>query len=152
MTKALTRPGRSLILYLGAESGETVTYTAPCAFPEKSFEFAKTIEEEAIPDCDDPSKAPWIEGEVSGRQLRINGSGMMAETSLAMWNDAWESDDPILFRGDLVKTDGSIVRWSGKLHVENLQFQAPGDHQKIRISVNAQSHGEVARTAEAAPT
>ena len=152
MAKAQTSTGhKGLLIYIGvAGEGGAIDYTAPCALEERSLTLEKQTNEETIPDCD--GALPGVlESEVEAMVARISGSGMMAEQSVDLWEDAYESVAPVPVRADIIKASGAIIRREFLAQFTQFAYSVANDKSKVRISVEASSHGSIVRTAVAAP-
>lgn len=152
MTKAQTSPVyKGLVAYIGeVQQDESITYTAPCALEERSMTLEKQTTEETIPDCD-PSLPGSLESEVEAMLMRLSGGGMMAEQSIDLWEGAYESVDPVPVRVDVVKASGAIIRRECLMHFSTLTYNGTAPKAKVRISVEASSHGAIVRTTVPAP-
>lgn len=62
-------------------------YTAPCGFTQKSLVIDAETSDTNVPDCDSPEAAAWTERAVTALSATINGSGVMAMASLALWRN-----------------------------------------------------------------
>lgn len=150
MAKAQTSPGyKGLIVYLG-EGSDPVTFTAPCALAQQALELEKETVDENVPDCDDPSLPASRESVVETMGFRVTGEGLMAEQSVDIWDDAYESVDPVPVRVDVIKASGAIIRRESLAHV-TISYNRPSDKGKVRMNVTVASDGPVTRTKVAAP-
>lgn len=146
MALATTIKSGRLRVLLG-NSDTPIVYTAPCAFTDKSWSFAKEVTESQVFDCDNPDAAAWIEGDVLSRQIRINGGGLLATESLPTWLAAWQSNDPIPARLEIQTGASTYVTFTGLIHVTNVEMVGNRTDGRAQIRVEAVSHGEMAQGA-----
>lgn len=133
-----------------SDGATPATFIAPCGFTSKSFTRNKTLNEAQIPDCDDPDAPVWSARDVASMSATISGSGVLAKSAVAVWEEALASTDSIEAEVELVYTDGAKETYVGNFHLEN--FDVTGSiGERVNVSVTMQSDGEVTHTAAAAP-
>ena len=60
-------------------------FTAPCGFTKKSLKMSAQSSSTTVPDCDDPDAPAWEEKDIVALSASVNGQGVLAMGSLAMW-------------------------------------------------------------------
>lgn len=149
MAKPTTvRFGRFLIK-LATVAAPTV-FVAPCGFTSKSLVLSKNLEEITIPDCDNPDDPAWVGRDVSSLSASVSGDGVLAEESVEVWLNAFNSTVPVPVEIELLLSGGASVTWTGNMHLANLTV---GGEQggRVTISVEMQSDGELAGVFDAGP-
>jgi hypothetical protein len=81
MAQATTIRGGKIRVLLG-NSATPIVYSAPCGFTQRSVSIDKALEEQAIPDCNDPDKVDWIGRDASSLSMSVSGEGVLAAESV----------------------------------------------------------------------
>lgn len=115
-------------------------FTAPCGLKTKSFGIDKTINSEAVPDCEDPDAPAWDEGDVVSLRSNISGSGVLADEFIDIWENWATSEDTRNVR----VTIGDHI-WEGAYHLTRFEITADLG-SKVAVNVEMQSSGEVAHS------
>jgi len=141
MAQATSFKHDKVVVLLGNDA-DPIVYTAPCGFTEKSLSFEKEQATTAIPDCTDVGAADWEEHDPIARRVTISGNGVLAEESLATWIAAWESDEPVPAKAQLIGATNTITL-TGLWLVNTLTIEGNKAAGRARISVEMASHGAV---------
>ncbi len=126
---------------------ETITpgiYAAPCGFTSKTVTLTKGLEEQAVPDCDDPDKVDWLGRDAVSLSMAVSGEGVLAEESIETWLNAWESIDSVNVKVEM-EFPAKTITWTGKMHVETMEGTAPNG-RTTTSNISMQSDGEMVRT------
>ena len=146
MTQATrTKGGKVRVLLLTLTPG---VYAAPCGFTSKTVTFTKGLEEQAIPDCNDPDKVDWLGRDAVSLSMSISGEGVLAQESVETWLDAWESIDSIGVKVEIEFPAKTLI-WTGKMHVETMEAVGPNG-RTVTSTISMQSDGEMIRTVDPA--
>jgi hypothetical protein len=141
MAKPKTVRFGKFLIKLATIAAPTV-YVAPCGFTSKSLVLSKNLEEVNIPDCDNPDDPAWIGRDVSSLSATVSGDGILAEESVEVWLDAFNTVEPIPVQIELLLTGTASVTWTGLMHLSNLTVGAE-QGGRVTISVEMQSDGEM---------
>lgn len=142
MAKPVTIKGGMVRVLLGNDA-DPVVYAAPCGFTERSISFSKGLEEVTIPDCDSPDLVDWLGRDATSLSMSISGEGLLAQSSVVTWLDAWESIDSVPVKVE-IEFPSTTITWTGFMHVESMELGAPNG-QRVTNSVSMQSDGEMVR-------
>lgn len=145
MAQAQTLPFSALKVLL--ESATTPgTFVAPCGLTERSFSQTKETNDTTVPDCEFEDRASYVDRDVVSRSASISGEGVIARQSIAIWQAAWESDEPINVR---VERSGTAAQgggyYLGAFHVTSFE-QGATRGERATISIEMQSTGAVTFT------
>lgn len=117
-------------------------FVAPCGFTQKSFNRNKTLAEVNVPDCDEPDAASWMERDVQSMSASISGSGVLAKSSVPIWEAALLDTDSIECEVELEYPDGGSDIYTGRFHLES--FEITGSiGERVNVSISMQSDGEI---------
>jgi len=136
------RGGKFRVL-LGDDSNP-IEYAAPCGFTSRSFTLTKGLEEQQMPDCDDPDTIDWLGRDAVSLSMAINGEGLMAQESVETWLDAWESVESVPAKVEW-EFPAKTITWTGLMHVETVQADAPNG-RRVTSNIAMQSDGKMVRT------
>lgn len=144
MAQATTIRGGKIRVLIGVKPASgPIVYTAPCGFTQRSISIDKSLEEQAIPDCDDPDKVDWIGRDASSLSMSVSGEGVLAAESVDIWLDAVESVDSVPVKIEW-EFPAKTITWTGNMHVE--KFEGAGDNGKrATASTSMQSDGPMVR-------
>lgn len=148
MARPTTIQGGKIRILLGNDAAPIV-YAAPCGFTQRSISFSKGLEEQNIPDCEDPDKVDWIGRDATSLSMSVSGEGILASESVETWLDAFESIDSVPAK---VEWDfpNKTITWTGSLHIESLEVGA-NNGQRATLNVSLQSDGEMVRVVTPTP-
>ena len=122
------------------------TFIAPCGLTERSLTLTKETNDTTTPDCDDEDDAAWVERDTVSKSASISGEGVMARQSIATWQAAYDSDDPINVR---VERSGTAAQggghYLGKFHVTSFE-QGATRGERVTVSIEMSSSGPVVWT------
>lgn len=122
------------------------TFIAPCGLTERSLTLTKETNDTTTPDCDDEDAAAWVERDTVSKSASISGEGVMARQSIASWQAAYDSDDPINVR---VERSGTAAQgggyYLGKFHVTSFE-QGATRGERVTVSIEMSSSGPVVWT------
>lgn len=122
-------------------------YSAPCGFNSKSLTLSKELNDISIPDCDNPDAPAWIGRDVSSMSASVTGEGVVAESALPIWLEAYKKSEPVPVK--IVMTGSAqTYTFTGKMHVASLAFEAELGG-RVNITVDLQSDGELSQTSAA---
>lgn len=147
MAKPVTTKGGLMRILLGSGTGPIV-YAAPCGLTSKSLTLSKGLEEVSIPDCDDPTAIDWLGRDAISLSMSVSGEGVLAESSVEAWLDAWESSDSVPVKVEL-QFPTTTWTWTGFMHVETAELGAPSTTGRVTGNFSLQSDGEMTRTSAA---
>src|SRR5690348_6760597 len=112
MAKPTTVRFGKFLIKLATPATPTV-FTAPCGFTSKSLALSKNLEEVNIPDCDNPDDPAWVGRDVSSLSAAVTGDGVLAEESVELWLNAFNSTDPYPVEIELVLSGTASMIWTG---------------------------------------
>ena len=141
MAKAATIKAGKILVKLGNDA-TPVVFEAPCAFTDKAITWTKTGQDTEVPDCADPDASGWMETDITGRQVRIEGGGVLTSADKEVWRAAWNSDAPVLFRIEEQYAGGTVIH-EGLLHVMEMAVTANRTGGRSELRITAQSDGPV---------
>jgi Phage tail tube protein len=136
--------GTHVIIEVG-DGGSPEVFVAPCALTTKNAVMTNTMNEFAVPDCDDPDAPVWIERAISQKSFTISGSGTLAMES---FDSVWR---PWIFEGDVAKN----IRYrfdlpladGGGWYYGAFKLASAGTPANVgelaQIEIELSSHGEV---------
>lgn len=140
MAQPTTRKFGQFLVKLETAPGSGV-FAAPCGFTSKSFGLTASTNRQPIPDCDDPDAPIWNGSEKSAREVRVQGSGVMALESYEDWRAAFLSDVAILARVEISGTGAEGAGyWQGPLNVTELSHTASFGN-KVELSISGENDG-----------
>ncbi|APX83814.1 hypothetical protein BV511_03165 [Methylorubrum extorquens] len=145
MSQAQTVPfsGLKVLLESATIAG---TFVAPCGLTERSFTLSKETNDTTVPDCDNEDAPGWVERDVVSKSAAISGEGVMARQSIARWQAAYESDEPVKVR---VERAGTAAQGGGSYlasyHLTSFE-QGGTKGERATVSVELQSTGPVVFT------
>lgn len=142
MAQAQTIPFSGLKVLL--ESATTPgTFGAPCGLTERSITLTKETNDTTTPDCDNEDAAAWVERDTVSKSASISGEGVMARQSIAVWQAAYESDEPIQVR---VERSGTAAQgggyYLGAFHLTSFE-QSATRGERATVSIEMSSSGPV---------
>jgi len=143
VAQPVTIKGGKVFVLLGNDA-DPIVYAAPCGFTSRTLTLTKGLEEVQIPDCDDPDKVDWVGRDATSLSMSVSGEGMMAESSIETWLDAWESVDSVPVKVEIV-FPAKTITWTGFMQVESVDATAPNG-QRVTANISMQSDGEMVRT------
>lgn len=127
--------------------GETPeVFSAPCGFTQKAFSRNKTLNEVAIPDCDDPDAPVVLGTDVATIGWAVTGEGVLAAEAIDLWDGFYDSTSSrnvkITFEFDA--PTGNIV-YQGAAHLET--FEITGQlGSRVTASISLRGDGALTRT------
>lgn len=127
--------------------GETPeVFSAPCGFTQKSFARNKSLNEVAIPDCDDPDAPVVLGTDVATIGWAVSGEGVLAGESIDLWDGFYDSTTSrnvkVTFEFDAPV--GNIV-YVGAAHLESFEITgALGS--RVTANVSLRGDGALTRT------
>lgn len=142
MTQATRTKGGKVRVLL--ETDTPSVYAAPCGFTSKTVTLTKALEDQAIPDCDDPDKVDWLGRDAVSLSMSISGEGVLAQESVETWLDAWESIDSVNAKVE-IEFPAKTITWLGKMHVESMEAVGPNG-RTVTSTISMQSDGEMIRS------
>lgn len=147
MAKPVTTKGGLMRILLGS-GASPIVYAAPCGLTSKALTLSKGLEEVSIPDCDDPTAIDWLGRDAISLSMAVSGEGVLAESSVDAWLDAWESADSVPVKVEL-QFPTTTWTWTGLMHVETAELGAPSNTGRVTGNFSLQSDGEMVRTSAA---
>lgn len=146
MAKATVMKGGNVRVYLG-NNADPIVYSVPCGLTSRSVTLARGLQEETIPDCDDPDKVDWIGRGVSSLSMEISGEGVLAQQSVQTWLSAMDNAESTPAKVDWIFPEFTIT-WEGKMQVDSFQITAPNG-EVVKASISMKSDGEMVRVVKA---
>jgi len=140
MAKPTVLKGGKVLVYLG-NNADPIVYTAPCGFTSRSLSFSKSLNEMQLPDCDDPDAPDWTERDVSALSMSVSGTGVVAESAIETWINAFNSTGALNVKVECIFPSKKIT-YTGKMHLESFEITAPNG-QTADVNVSMQSSGEI---------
>ena len=131
------RPGKMRILLGNGETPEV--FSAPCGLTTKGIQIQKNLSDVSIPDCDDPDAPYWLARDVTNLSISINGEGVLAAESEAIWINAAYSTEAINAKVEIEFSTG-IRTFSGAFHIDNFGINAT-QGERVSASISLQSDG-----------
>ncbi|MGU3494213.1 phage tail tube protein [Xanthobacteraceae bacterium A53D] len=147
MAKPVTIKGGMVRILI--ETATAGTYAAPCGFTSRSITLTKALEEVNIPDCDDPDAVDWLGRDATSLSMAVTGEGLLAQNSVEVWLDAWESIESVGVKVEW-EFPAKTITWTGSMHVESFEVAA-NNGQRVTATVSLQSDGEMVRVVDETP-
>lgn len=121
-------------------------FAAPCGFNSRSLRRTKTTNEVDIPDCSDEDAPAWVGREVRSLDWNVTGEGVLAEESVSMWEDFFDSSTSrnVQVIIDGVGITGGDITLLGRAHLTSYEIGA-NRGEKATISIELSGDGELAR-------
>jgi hypothetical protein len=142
MAQPTTIKGGKIRVLLG-NSAIPIVYSSPCGFSQRSITLAKGLEEQQIPDCDDPDEVDWLGRDAVSLSMSVTGEGVLASESVEVWLDAWDSVDSIPAKVEW-EFPAKTITWTGNMHVETMEVGA-NNGRRATNNVSMQSDGKMTR-------
>ena len=125
-----------------AKFGTGTGFGAPCGLTQKSFVRSKSLNDVAVPDCDDPDAPAWSERDVASMSATISGSGVLAKSAIPDWEAALADGDSVACQVEVIYANNDVDVYLGNFHVENFEIGATrGD--RAQVSITMQSDGAI---------
>lgn len=141
MTQATTIKFGKMIVKLGDGSSSPEVFTAPCGLTTHALNRSKTLNETNVPDCDDPDAITWVGREVQSLSWGISGNGVLAQESIAAWEDFLRSTDSRNVEVTIIFPLATYT-YRGAAHLETFNISAELG-QKVQVEVSLQGDGEL---------
>lgn len=119
------------------------TFDAPCGFNARALNRSKTLNEIDIPNCDDEDAPAWVGRDVRSLSWSVTGEGVLAEESIQMWEDFFDSTTSrnVRIEIELPSTAGVMAK-VGLAHLST--FNIGGNRgEKVTVNVELQGDGEL---------
>ncbi len=142
MAQPTTIKGGKIRVLLG-NSAVPIVYSSPCGFSQRSITLTKGLEEQQIPDCDDPDEVDWLGRDAVSLSMSVTGEGVLASESVEVWLDAWDSIDSIPAKVEW-EFPAKTITWTGNMHVETMEVGA-NNGRRATNNVSMQSDGKMTR-------
>lgn len=145
----MTQPTTIKFGKMKVEIGDGATpevFSAPCGFTQKAFNRNKSLNEVAIPDCDDPDAAVVLGTDVATIGWAVSGEGVLAGEALATWDSFYDSTSSrnVKITLEFDAPTGTIV-YTGAAHLET--FEITGSlGQRVTASVTMRGDGQLTRS------
>lgn len=133
------RPGKMRILLGNGEIPEV--FAAPCGLTTKGLTIQKNLSDVSVPDCDDPDAPYWLARDVNNLSISINGDGLLAAESEAVWLAAAYSTEAINVKVEIEFSTG-IRTFLGAFHVDSFGINA-SQGERVSAAISLQSDGQV---------
>ena len=144
MAKPTTaRPGR-FVISLG-DGGDPETFTAPCGFTSKAFNWSRSLAEVSIPDCSDPDLPDWQSRDVESMSCSVSGEGVLAAEAIPTWLAVLNTVVSVNVQVEITYIDVGVLLMEGAMQLESLEIGAQ-QGQRVSINVSMQSDGEMIST------
>lgn len=121
-------------------------FSAPCGFTQKGFSRNKSLNEVAIPDCDDPDAPVVLGTDVSTIGWAVTGEGVLAGEAIDLWDDFYHSTSSrnVKITLEFDAPVGSIV-YTGAAHLETFEITgALGS--RVTASISLRGDGALSRS------
>ena len=125
-----------------AKFGTGTGFGSPCGLTQKSFVRNKSLNDVAVPDCDDPDAPAWSERDVASMSATISGSGVLAKSAIPDWEAALADTDSVACQVEVIYANNDIDVYLGNFHVESFEITASLG-ERAQVSVTMQSDGVV---------
>ncbi len=142
MAQATTVRGGKIRVLLG-NSATPIVYAAPCGFTQKTITLNKALEEQQIPDCENPDQVDWLGRDATSLSMSISGEGVLAAESVETWLDAFDSIESVPAKVEW-EFPAKTITWTGNMHVESMEVGAPNG-RRATANISMQSDGEMVR-------
>lgn len=142
MAQPTTIKGGKVKVLLGDGATPTV-YSSPCGFTQRSITLNKGLEEVMLPDCDDPDTVDWVGRDATSLSMSVSGEGVLAEESVEVWLDAFDSPESIPAKV-VWEFPTKTITWTGFMHVETFEAGA-ANNRRVTSNVSLQSDGQMVR-------
>lgn len=140
MAKPTVLRGSLMLLEIG-DGGSPEQFDNPCGLSEKAFNRTWSVNDEIIPDCDDPDAPAWNARTKVAAGATISGSGLLAKEFLDAY-EAWFADQDARNCKITLDYDDGPIEYTGAFHLTT--FNITGTiGQKVQVEIEAQSDGEV---------
>ena len=147
MAKPKTLSFGAFLILIG-DGGTPETFTAPCAFTEKSLTISTETTDLDVPDCDDPDAASWIERVATSKGAEVTGSGVLALADLDDWRGFIGTTKTIRVQFDATLADNGGY-YEGPAILSSFGVTA-ARRDKVQVSVTLVSAGDWSWTDAAA--
>lgn len=118
------------------------TFTAPCGFNSRALNRLKNLNEVVIPDCDDEDAAAWIGRDVASLSWGVTGEGVLAEESIEMWEDFFDSTASRNVRVEIELPTQAMLVKEGRAHLSTFNVAA-NRGEKATVNVELAGDGEL---------
>lgn len=136
MAKPTTKKYSQFLIQIG-DGASPETFSAPCGLTSKGFNQTKSMQETAVPDCNDPDAPSYSEKGVDTISSEISGSGVLAMEAFDTWNEFFNSTESRNCRIEIVGKG----YWQGAFHLTTFNITAQRG-QKINVDITLQNDGE----------
>lgn len=140
MTAVNVFNGEQLLVQIETAPGSGA-YDADCLInTQRGIKFSSSIQEDLIPDCDNPGDPAWVQLAKDGLKAEISGTGKTHVNSVPFWFNFFRKDVTLKCRVKINVAGGVI--WQGGFKCSD--FDAGGDRKKkVESQVSLKSDGEV---------
>jgi hypothetical protein len=114
-------------------------FSAPCGFNSRALNRAKNLNEVVIPDCDDEDEPAWVGREIVSLTWGVTGDGVLAEQSIEMWEDFFDSTVSRSVRVEIDLPTQATLTKEGKAHLST--FNIVGNRGE-KVTVNIELAGD----------
>lgn len=145
MTAVKHLNGTQLLVQIG-DGQSPETFAHDCLInTDRGIAFASETNRQVIPDCDNPDDPAWSVMNKDGLSATITGAGMLHTSSIADWDDWFNSDDGkncrVLLNGVTLANGGG--HWAGSFKLTGWEVSGTRN-EKATVSVTLESDGAVA--------
>lgn len=142
MAQANVTQASKLYIQLG-DGGTPEVFSQPCGLNSRGLNLTKDTNDQIIPDCDDPDAPSWLGRVVVSLSGEATGSGVLDLDALPIWQDAFDSTEPVSARvGINVPPASNGGYYQGLMHLT--AFNITGDQGDfIQVAVTLLSSGEL---------
>lgn len=122
-------------LVLIGNGADPEVFADPCGVMSRGFNRTSNMNETAVPDCDDPDLAAWIQRSVVSQSAELPVSGVVATESYPTLDAWWRSGAT-----KNVKVELAGLVWTGGAKLQNLN--TTGEHgDKVKFTGTIVSDG-----------
>lgn len=133
----------SKFLILVGDGSTPEDFAAPCGLTSRGFNRTKETNDTNVPDCADEDAPSWLERDVVSLSAALSGSGVLAEESVDIWDEWFESTASRNVR--ITLGEGSSMRtWQGAAHLSTFNIQGERG-SRVTAEIEIVSDGEFTR-------
>ncbi len=136
--------GTKLLVQIGNGAGPEV-FAHDCLInTERGISFASETNRQVIPECEEPDAPAWSVVSKDSLSATITGAGMLHTSSVAEWDEWFNSDDGknirVLLSGVTLANGGG--HWAGSFKLTGWEVTGTRN-EKAQVSVTLESDGPV---------
>lgn len=143
MAQATTLRFSKFLILVGDGATPVEDFAAPCGLTSRGFNRTAETNDTNVPDCADEDAPSWLERDVVSLSATLSGSGVLAEESVDIWDEWFESGAARNVR--VTTGEGSGLRtWSGAARLTT--FNISGERgSRVTAEIEIVSDGPFTR-------